>query len=93
MRPQFSYEVLEAVADPLSPAIRKTARPAASAVLGWLGAYAACLIAGFSLAFTLHAYTRASVSTLPHPGRNALVVSAWPQPEAWMEEVFEAALA
>ena len=61
--------------------------------LGWLGAYGACLVAGFSLAFALHAYTRASVSTLPLPARNALVVSAWPKPDAWMEGVFEAALA
>ena len=56
--------------------------------LGWLVAYAACLIAGFSVASALHTYTRASASTLLLPAQNALVVSAWPESEDWMEGIF-----
>ena len=78
---------------PMHRLFEKTLGRVRPRLLGWLGAYGACLIAGFSLAFALHAYTRSNASTLPLPARNTLVVSAWPQPEAWMEGVFEDALA
>lgn len=62
-------------------------------LLGWLAAYGVCLVAGFSLAFALHAYTRAHAAILPRPGENAVVVSVWPESKDWIEGVFEAALA
>lgn len=60
--------------------------------LGWAAAYAACLALAFSLGFALRAYTRARVATLSRPEARAVVVSAWPKPDAWMAKVFEAAV-
>jgi protein-S-isoprenylcysteine O-methyltransferase Ste14 len=60
--------------------------------LGWTAAYAVSLTVAFSLGFALRAYTRSQIATLSRPDHGAVVVSAWPKPEAWMAKVFEAAV-
>lgn len=60
--------------------------------LGWAAAYAVCLTLALSLGFALRAYTRAHVATLWRPEHGAVVMSAWPKPNAWMAKVFEAAV-
>jgi hypothetical protein len=60
--------------------------------LGWAAAYGACLTLAFSLGWVLRSYTRTQVATLSWPEHGAVVVSAWPKPEAWMAKVFEAAV-
>lgn len=58
----------------------------------WVAAYVFCLALAFSLGFTLRAYTRASTVILWEPRHHTVVVSAWPKPEKWMANVFQAAL-
>lgn len=60
--------------------------------LGWAAAYAVCLGLAFSLGFAFRAYTRASAAILSRPEHRAVVVSAWPKPEAWIARVIDAAL-
>jgi protein-S-isoprenylcysteine O-methyltransferase Ste14 len=62
-------------------------------LLGWAAAYVLCLILVFSGGFVLRAYTKASTAILFQPERQMVVVSAWPQPQEWMERVLEVALA
>ena len=60
--------------------------------LGWTAAYAVSLTVAFSLGFALREYTRSQVATLSRPDHAAVIVSAWPKPEAWIAKVFEAAV-
>lgn len=59
--------------------------------LAWATSYALCLALAFGLAFLLRDYTRESAALLWQPDVDAVVVSTWPQPESWLEEVFSAA--
>jgi protein-S-isoprenylcysteine O-methyltransferase Ste14 len=60
--------------------------------LGWLAAYGACLAAALLAAAGLRAYTRSHTVVVERPGEQAMVISAWPQPEAWVSRTFERAL-
>ncbi|MFQ5817101.1 MAG: methyltransferase family protein, partial [Terriglobia bacterium] len=60
-------------------------------LLGWVAAYLFCLTLAFSLGFALRAYTRTSTAILFQPEHQTVIVSAWPQPAAWMAKVFHAA--
>ena len=60
--------------------------------LGWAAAYAVCLALALALGPALRAHARALVAILSRPEQRAVVVSAWPEPEAWMANVFEAAV-
>jgi protein-S-isoprenylcysteine O-methyltransferase Ste14 len=61
--------------------------------LGWVAAYAVCLLIAFSLGFVLRAYTRASTPLVFEPEDQAVVISAWPQPDPWIRAVYRAAAA
>jgi protein-S-isoprenylcysteine O-methyltransferase Ste14 len=60
--------------------------------LGWVTAYVLCLALAFSLGFALRAMTRATTAILFQPQERVVVVSTWPQPEEWIERVFQAAV-
>jgi hypothetical protein len=59
--------------------------------LAWATAYVLCLALAFGLAFLLRDYTRESTATLWQPNADTVVVSTWPQPEPWLENVVSAA--
>lgn len=61
--------------------------------LGWAAALVFSLGLAFSVGFALRSHTRANTAILFQPQEQAVIVSTWPQPEAWMAQVFEAALA
>lgn len=61
--------------------------------LGWWAAYVFCLSLTFSLGFAARAYTRANTAIVFRPENGTVVVSAWPQPEEWVSQMYEAALA
>ncbi len=61
--------------------------------LGWGTAYVFCLSLAFSLGFAARGYTRANSAIVFRPDHGTVVVSAWPQPEEWVSQVYEAALA
>ncbi len=56
-------------------------------------AFALCLFVAFCVAFLLRACTLAHTATLALPAERALLVSMQPQPQAWMEKMYRAALA
>ncbi|MFQ5670028.1 MAG: methyltransferase family protein [Acidobacteriota bacterium] len=60
--------------------------------LGWLAAYAASLLAVFSLAGGLRVYTRGHTVISKRPEAGMMVVSAWPQPPEWVDRVMDTAL-
>lgn len=60
--------------------------------LGWAGGYVVCLGLAFSLGFALRTYTLSSTAILFQPRQQTVVISAWPQSEEWMKNVYQAAL-
>ncbi|MEE9234394.1 MAG: hypothetical protein V3U28_03015 [Candidatus Acidoferrales bacterium] len=60
--------------------------------LGWAAAYVVSLALAFSLGLVLRAHVRASAAVLFQPEQQAVVISSWPQPPAWLENVFQAAV-
>lgn len=60
--------------------------------LGWASSYACCLALAFGAAAGLRGYTRSQTAILERPHEGAVVVSAWPQPDAWVERIYRAAL-
>ena len=60
-------------------------------VLGWAAAYVVCLTIAFSIGFGLRNYLRASSAVAFAPEHNTAIVSAWPQSEEWLRQVWETA--
>ncbi len=61
--------------------------------LGYLAAYAFCLALAFSFGGALRSFTRASTVIVQLPAQQAVVISAWPKSEDWVERVFASAAA
>jgi protein-S-isoprenylcysteine O-methyltransferase Ste14 len=59
--------------------------------VGWAAAYAFSLALIFSLGFALRGYTRSQAAMLIQHEQQTVVISAWPQPEDWIERIIEAA--
>jgi protein-S-isoprenylcysteine O-methyltransferase Ste14 len=59
--------------------------------VGWVAAYAFSLAVAFSLGFALRGYTRSQTAMLIQPKLQTVVISAWPQPEDWIEKVIDVA--
>jgi len=59
--------------------------------LAWASAYALSLALAFGLAFLARDHTRGCAAILWQPQAETVVVSTWPQPEEWLEDVFTAA--
>ncbi len=61
--------------------------------LGYLAAYAFCLALAFSFGGALRSLTRVSTVIVQVPEQQAMVISAWPKSEDWVERVFAVAAA
>jgi protein-S-isoprenylcysteine O-methyltransferase Ste14 len=61
--------------------------------LGWSAAYVVSVVLAFSLAGILRGYTRARTVIVNQPQDRAVAISAWPQPEAWVDRVLDVTLA
>jgi protein-S-isoprenylcysteine O-methyltransferase Ste14 len=59
--------------------------------VGWAAAYAFSLAIAFSFGFTLRGYTRSQTAMLIQPELQTVVISAWPQPEDWIERIIDVA--
>jgi len=59
----------------------------------WLTAWLFSLAVAFSVAWGLHDFTESRTVIVQRPDDHAVVISAWPEPEAWVNRTFEAALA
>ena len=60
--------------------------------LGWASAYVVCLAMALAGAFALRSFTIASSAHLFLPERQMLVLSVWPESDAWMRRISTAAL-
>jgi protein-S-isoprenylcysteine O-methyltransferase Ste14 len=64
-------------------------RPAA---LGWVAAYTTCLAVALLAASGLRGYVRSHTVVVDWPTEQAVVVSAWPQSEEWVNRTFKLAI-
>jgi protein-S-isoprenylcysteine O-methyltransferase Ste14 len=60
---------------------------------GWLAAYASCLTLALLLAGVLRSYTRSHTVIVERAEAQAVVISAWPQPEDWVARIIDTTLA
>jgi protein-S-isoprenylcysteine O-methyltransferase Ste14 len=61
--------------------------------LGWVTAYAVSLTLAFLAGAGLRGYTRAHTVVIERPEAQTMVISAWPQPEEWVNRIIDATLA
>ena len=59
--------------------------------IGWLAAYASCLLIACGLAFGLRGYTIRHSAIQLRPQERTAIISVWPQPSEWMERVIAVA--
>jgi protein-S-isoprenylcysteine O-methyltransferase Ste14 len=60
--------------------------------LGWVAAYASCMIAAFLVAGLLRGYTRGQTVVVERAGTGLVAISAWPQTEDWVSGILDAVL-
>jgi protein-S-isoprenylcysteine O-methyltransferase Ste14 len=61
--------------------------------LGWATAYVVALTLAFLTGAALRGYTRAHTVVVERPESQAIVISAWPQSEEWVQAIIDATLA